>query len=500
MRLSAFWLAPPATALAIVLAGCPGPSVGGLFGNGGSSGASTTSTSGTGGASTTSATGSGAGQTSSTGAGTCLSPMLVCGGQCTDVETDASNCGACGNVCMPGATCAAGQCTCPSGQVICNGACTDLGSDSSNCGGCNQVCAAGLACSGGTCACPSGESSCAGAGCVDLSTDPQNCGHCGHICPNGDGCMNGSCGCPSGSTTCPSGCVDTNTDPQNCGGCGNPCDPGETCSGGNCVCAGSPTDPDNCGSLRQPVPRGLDLPERRLRLQGHVVLGGQRLHDPQEHPGRLRRLRQLLRRRPGLRGRHLRVPPRPHELQRRVRGPAARRRQLRLLRQGVQHRDRSVRQRGVQDWPLQRDGAVQLQQRLLHRAAAPERSRQLRRLRQRLRRHPGLRAGPVRGRLPVALLHELPLRGVRVDDHVLPDWHGDRDSAWPRALARAEPRQGRFSPRASSPRRRAAPAAPGGPPPWEARPSGWAERAGPPGTRARPSARCPAPQRERPPS
>src|SRR5207237_989164 len=52
---------------------------------------------------------------------------LTCGGQCVDPDTDASNCGGCGNACKAGATntqpvCLNGQCatSCQSGYADCD--------------------------------------------------------------------------------------------------------------------------------------------------------------------------------------------------------------------------------------------------------------------------------------------------------------------------------------------------------------------------------------------
>ncbi|WP_194863092.1 EGF domain-containing protein [Myxococcus sp. AB036A] len=43
-------------------------------------------------------------------AGACQSPTVQCGSQCVDVSSDASNCGACGNVCDAGQTCLESAC------------------------------------------------------------------------------------------------------------------------------------------------------------------------------------------------------------------------------------------------------------------------------------------------------------------------------------------------------------------------------------------------------
>ena len=55
----------------------------------------------------------GAGGDSSTGSGNptrCGSEQTVCAGACVDLETDAKNCGACGDPCARGESCEAGTC------------------------------------------------------------------------------------------------------------------------------------------------------------------------------------------------------------------------------------------------------------------------------------------------------------------------------------------------------------------------------------------------------
>src|SRR6476469_5418626 len=64
---------------------------------------------------------------------------------CTNLKTDANNCGSCGarcsslNICVDG-KCVAGPAGCAVGQTPCNGVCRDLNSDNANCGACGRVC------------------------------------------------------------------------------------------------------------------------------------------------------------------------------------------------------------------------------------------------------------------------------------------------------------------------------------------------------------------------
>ncbi len=204
---------------------------------------------------------------------------------CADLASDASNCGACGNVCRPGpledAACFDGRCVyqCAEGAVRCGGTCTLLEWDPDNCGACGNACPeAAPYCSQGVCSpCQPGLTLC-GDSCVDLGSNPDHCGGCGNLCggstPNcyqgacvggcqrscpegwcgGDGC-GGECACPdgficmgdglnmcvpsdgdcpAGLTLCNGSCTNLSFDTLNCGACGNVCGGGETCSGGVC--------------------------------------------------------------------------------------------------------------------------------------------------------------------------------------------------------------------------------------------------------------------------
>ena len=211
---------------------------------------------------------------------------ICCGGffnpRCSDVLTDASNCGECDRKCPTGSTCVGGDCTvtpvpCRAGHhssycdlvagpasVCCAEGCVDLDSTDTNCGGCGYACGAGLSCvdgacialtctaalEGQSCARAGGTGTCCGSVCVDRLTDPTNCGSCGHYCSVGMSCKGGTCGldvCDAGHVgstchvsdtklglCCPDGCVDTKTDSQNCGGCEQPCPGTTTCQSGAC--------------------------------------------------------------------------------------------------------------------------------------------------------------------------------------------------------------------------------------------------------------------------
>lgn len=121
---------------------------GGVGGSGGAAGASTGGSSGSGGAATGGAAGAG-------GTGGCA-PTSMCGGVCKNLDSDVSNCGACGNVCPSGdpkagngiVVCKQGSCavSCLSNQYAdCNGqtidGCeTNIFTSSKHCGTCFKEC------------------------------------------------------------------------------------------------------------------------------------------------------------------------------------------------------------------------------------------------------------------------------------------------------------------------------------------------------------------------
>ncbi len=106
-------------------------------------------------------------------AGLCLSTtqctLTTCGTACVDTQTDANNCGACGDACPSGESCVAGACTAPA-------ACTT-----------DAECPSGDVCTNGACV---PETTCAlttcGTQCVDTQTDAANCGACGVACASGE--------------------------------------------------------------------------------------------------------------------------------------------------------------------------------------------------------------------------------------------------------------------------------------------------------------------------
>jgi hypothetical protein len=143
-----------------------------------------------------------------------------------------------------------GSPSCSSGQTNCYGTCTDLQSDATHCGACNIKCASGKLCSAGSCtiSCSAGQTNCGGS-CTNTQTSSQHCGKCNNPCSSGQTCQNGKCGLymsvitldpheiciNSGHSWCWGVCSDLQTDENNCGSCGTKCPSGKLCSAGKCV-------------------------------------------------------------------------------------------------------------------------------------------------------------------------------------------------------------------------------------------------------------------------
>lgn len=211
---------------------------------------------------------------------TCTAPFGNCDGNSSNgcesnAETDAMNCGGCGNVCnLPHAESICNQrfcavAKCEAGWADCNGLAKDgcethLLSSLTDCGVCQAACApaggAGV-CVRGTCSvdsCEQGMADCNQVptdGCeVNLGSSVENCGGCGLACSSDHGtpsCQSGTCSieCSSGYGDCDglvaNGCeTETSSNVQHCGGCNLPCE--GKCISGECIktpCSGLCDDP-----------------------------------------------------------------------------------------------------------------------------------------------------------------------------------------------------------------------------------------------------------------
>ena len=197
----------------------------------------------------------------------------------TKTDTDAANCGKCGNGCaVAGGTssCAGGMCqvkSCTAPFADCNGLVSDgcevnTATNQTHCGACTGASAncntlfdhaaahcANSACSLDNCAtdylnCDTVPSN----GCeVNSKTDKNHCGSCATACSStgasGTTCASGTCAptCTGTNISCgnpQNGCpIDKATDESNCGGCGKVCDSSAGAHVANNNCTGSACHP-----------------------------------------------------------------------------------------------------------------------------------------------------------------------------------------------------------------------------------------------------------------
>lgn len=108
----------------------------------------------------------------------CPPHKTECGGVCTNLHSDAANCGACGNACTSNQVCRQGACVPRSfgstGRNVTYDAASVSRSFHTDSNGCH------------------GKTSCGGV-CANLQTDGANCGSCGRACSPGQVCEHGAC-------------------------------------------------------------------------------------------------------------------------------------------------------------------------------------------------------------------------------------------------------------------------------------------------------------------
>src|SRR5450631_3307456 len=116
----------------------------------------------------------------------------------TNLLTNPSNCGTCGNVCASGQSCIGGACTGGMGTISCHTA-ADCPAEPNT---------SSPTCSSNICiyACTAGFSDCdhnVNNGCeANLLTNPSNCGTCGNVCTSGQSCIGGACTGGGGTISC----------------------------------------------------------------------------------------------------------------------------------------------------------------------------------------------------------------------------------------------------------------------------------------------------------
>ncbi|MFH0961399.1 MAG: hypothetical protein V1820_01815 [archaeon] len=140
-----------------------------------------------------------------------LSQSGYCYTACKELLKTGGTC-ICGNYVWPTTTttattipsCISCQTTTSTTAPYCNGA--DIETDESNCGACGHACPTGYYCSSGMCVSdiPGTSIDCYG---IDLKNSRENCGACGHACPTGYYCSSGFCMTDTPTEACTPGNV-----------------------------------------------------------------------------------------------------------------------------------------------------------------------------------------------------------------------------------------------------------------------------------------------------
>ena len=86
---------------------------------------------------------------------------------------------------------------CPEGEALCSAGCTDLASDADNCGQCGNMCGDGERCDNLLCVedltCEGGLLECEEDVCSDPTSSVEHCGECGNSCEEDEECADSQC-------------------------------------------------------------------------------------------------------------------------------------------------------------------------------------------------------------------------------------------------------------------------------------------------------------------
>ena len=174
----------------------------------------------------------------------CEAPLLLCGSECVNADSDPRYCGDCDTSCPTGFVCESGQCANPgdcrnnttacSGFTYCDqetGQCLPGCADAMQCGGEHEVCNSATH----ECDCTPDFERCDGS-CVDLQNDPDYCGECARSCVLGDDCVEGMCRDPGDCRVNDIGCSGFTFCDQASGECLRGCEDDDQCLGDNEFC------------------------------------------------------------------------------------------------------------------------------------------------------------------------------------------------------------------------------------------------------------------------
>lgn len=177
----------------------------------------------------------------------CEAPLLVCGTDCVNPESDPRYCGDCSNTCPSGHVCEAGSCIDPGDCRNEGVSCTGFSYCDESSGECLPGCTESEQCSGKyelcdtsthDCVCEPGLERCEEA-CVDTQSNPAFCGDCETSCPVGNECEAGVCKDPRDCRTNGIGCTGFTYCDAATGACLDGCNNNNQCTRDHEVCGPS---------------------------------------------------------------------------------------------------------------------------------------------------------------------------------------------------------------------------------------------------------------------